>query len=214
MNDNNNAESAAANGGVDNKTPNNDPNQPADPFSNLNDLRLSQDFSAQANVRPVFTLIPVRKPNRQEFIRVRAGQEWQFETGLFKEEESSEFYMVAPTLWMEIPDEVKPTCLRMCISRNSSVPFLWPIRLPGPDGRPNRWHESAAAAARIAERDWLKVPSDMSAGCYVPVVSQAQFSEPEWPADLDMSGVLRLAFRDRFIGDVDHPVLRRLRGEV
>jgi hypothetical protein len=186
----------------------------ADPLGNLDDLRLSQDFAAQAAVRPVFTMIPVRKPNRQEFVRVRPGDEWRFETGTFKDDDSGEFYMVSPQLWYELPGEVKPTCLTTCISRNSPVPFLWPIMLPGPDGRPNRWHESAAEAARHAERDWLRVVADMSAGCYVPHVAAGNLAEPEWPEKLKMGDLIRLAFRDRFINDVDHPALRRLRGEA
>ena len=185
-----------------------------DPFANLDALRLSQDFAAQAAVRPVFTMIPVRKPNRQEFIRVRPGNEWRFETGTFKDEDSGEFYMVSPPLWFELPGEVKPTCLVTAISRNSPVPFLWPIPMPGPDGRPNRWHESAAEAARHAERNWLRVVADMSAGCYVPHVAAGNLPEPEWPEDLTLAELLKLAFRDRFIGDVDHPALRRLRGEA
>lgn len=185
-----------------------------DPFANLDSLRLSQDFAAQAAVRPVFTMIPVRKPSRQEFIRVRSGQEWKFETGTFKDEESGEFYLVSQPLWMELPGEVKPTCLVTCISRNSPVPFLWPIPLPGPDGRPNRWHDSAAEAARHAERSWLRVVADMSAGCYVPHVAAGNLPEPVWPDDLTLDDLLKLAFRDRFIGDLDHPALRRLRGEA
>lgn len=186
----------------------------SDPFENLDSLRMSQDFAAQAEIRPVFTTISVRKPNRQEFIRVRCGNDWRFETGLFKDEESGEFYMVSPPLWTEIPGEVKPSCLVTYISRNSPVPFLWPIPLPGPDGRPNRWHESAFEAAKHAERNWLRVVADMAAGCYVPHVAAGNLAEPDWPEDLTMSDLLRLGFRDRFIGDVDHPVLRRLRGEM
>lgn len=183
-------------------------------FPDLESLRLSQDFVAQTSVRPVFTSIPVRKPHRQEFVRVRPGQEWRFETGLFKDEESGEFYIVSPSLWADFSGDIKPTCLVTCVSRNSPVPFLWPITLPGPDGRPNRWHESAADSAREAERDWLKVVADMSAGCYVPHVAAGNLPEPVWPADLVMADLMKLAFRDRFIGDADHPTLRRLRGEA
>ena len=185
-----------------------------DPFGNLDSLRLSQDFASQASVRPVFTTIPVRKPNRQEFIRVRPGTEWRFETGTFTDSESREVYMVVPQLWLEMPGEVKPTCLLTCVSRNSPVPFLWPVPLPGPDGRPNRWHESAFEASRHAEQNWLRVVSDMGAGCYVPHIAVGNLADPGWPEDLTMADLLRLAFKDRLISDVDHPALRRLRGEA
>jgi hypothetical protein len=206
--------STDANGGVDEFVIQSDTKAAADPFEDLQSLRLSQDFSALATVKPVITTVGVRKPNRQEFVRVRPGSEWRFETGTFTDSESREVYLVAPPLWSELPGEVKPTCLVMCISRNSPVPFLWPIPLPGPDGRPNRWHESAFEAAKHAEQNWLRVVADMAAGCYVPHVAAGNLPEPDWPEDLDMSGLLRLGFRDRFISDVDHPALRRLRGEA
>ena len=94
------------------------------------------------------------------------------------------------------------------------MPFLWPIPLPGPDGRWNRWHESAATAAELAETHWLKVVSDMRAGCYSRHVAPATIPEPDWPAELPLEELLRLAFKDRFIDRMDHLVLKRLRGEI
>ena len=54
----------------------------------------------------------------------------------------------------------------------------------------------------------------MSAGCYVPFVAAAKLPEPEWPNDLTMNDFLRLAFQGRFIRDMSHPCLQRLRGEI
>lgn len=186
----------------------------SDPFNNLDSLRLSQDFADQAAVRHVFTTIGVRKPNRQEFVRVREGENWKFETGCFTDGESREVYMVPQALWPELQGEVRPTCLVTCLSRNSNVPFLWPLKLPGPDGRPNRWNESAIEAASLAEQQWLRVVADMSAGCYVPQIATGNLAEPEWPAGLTLNDLIRLAFRDRLIDDIQHPLLRRLRGEA
>lgn len=197
-----------------NPSPATAPQTPADPFDSLESLRLSQDFASQAGVKPVITSVGVDKPGRHLFIRTRPGEEWWFETGTFTDKESREVYLVSPDLWNALPGEVRPTCLVTCISRNSPVPFLWPIPLPGPDGRGNRWHESAAEAAKLATEQWLRVVADMTAGCYVPHVAAGDLPEPKWPDDLTMSDLLRLAFRDRFIADMDHPVLKRLRGEM
>lgn len=124
--------------------------QPPDPFSNLDRLRLSQDFAATANVKTVLTTVSVRKPNRHEFVRVRQGEEWRFQTGTFTQKDSRETYMVTPELWPALPGEIQPTLLLVAMSRLSAVPFVWPCSLPGADGRPNRWHESAIEAARLA----------------------------------------------------------------
>jgi len=189
---------------------------PPDPFSaaNLGRMKLSQDFAAMAAVKPVITSVAVRKPAKHEFVRVRPGAEWRFETGCFVDKDTREVYLVTPELWSAMPGDVTPTGLVVAVSRNSPIPFLWPLTLPSSDGRPNRWHESGIEAARLAESQWLRSVADMSAGCYVPFVAAAKLAEPEWPADLTMNDLMRLAFQGRLIEDHSHPCLRRLRGEI
>jgi hypothetical protein len=98
----------------------------------------------------------VRKPHRHEFVRSHRGEEYRFETGTLTEAESRETYLVERTLWPALVGEIKPTLLVLTLSRNSPVPFFWPLSLPGIDGRPNRWHESALEAARLAEERWVR----------------------------------------------------------
>ena len=153
-------------------------NDPFDP-SNLAKMKLSQDFAGMTSVKPMITSVAVRKPHKQEFVRVRPGAEWRFKTGCFVDKDTREVYMVTPELWSAMPGDVTPTALVLTVSRNSPVPFLWPLTLPSSDGRPNRWHESGIEAARLAESQWLRSVADMSAGCYVPYVAAATLPEPE-----------------------------------
>lgn len=185
-----------------------------DPFADLDSLRLSQDFVAHNGVKPLLSSIAVRKPNGQEFIRVRPGDEWQFDAGCLTENSTKDIYLVHASLVDELRGDVKPTCLRTYISRGSKAPRLWPIGLPGPGGQWNSWHESAATAASLAEENWLKVTSDGNANTYRTHVAEAAFPEPQWPVELSMNDLIRLAFKDRIIDSIDHPVLRRLRGEI
>jgi hypothetical protein len=188
----------------------------SDPFApaNLAKMKLSQDFATMAAVKPIITSVAVRKPSKHEFVRIRPGAEWRFETGCFVDKDTREVYMVTPELWPVMPGDVTPTALVVAVSRNSPIPFLWPLTLPSSDGRPNRWHESGIEAARLAESQWLRSVADMAAGCYVPFVAAAKLPEPEWPNDLTMNDFLRLAFQGRFIRDMSHPCLQRLRGEI
>lgn len=187
----------------------------SDPFSTseLEKLRLSQDFPNLSQVKPVLTTVSVRKPHKQEFIRVRSGEEHRFATGCFVDKESRETYLVSPAVRDLLASDVVPTMLTTCLSRNSPVPFLWPLTLPGIDGRPNRWHESAMESASLAESKWLKVVSDMSAGQYVPMVAYGNLPEPDWSIVPSIAEMLKLAFKERFINRPEHPVLKRLRGE-
>lgn len=185
-----------------------------DPFANLENLRLSQDFASQVDVKPQLTTIPTRKPKRQEHIRVRSGPEWRFLCSTFTEDQTGEVHLVAPSMCEHMMGEAKPTCLVLGISRNSIVPFLWALRMAGLDGQWNPWHESAFQAAEVAKSRWVRIESDRAAGCYVPHVANSRLADPVWPVDLTMNDYLRLAFGDRLIQDVNHLVLKKLRGEA
>jgi hypothetical protein len=53
----------------------------------------------------------------------------------------------------------------------------------------------------------------MSLGAYDVFQASAELSDPTWP-EAPFRDLLRVAFKDRFIQSLDHPVLKKLRGEV
>jgi len=186
-----------------------------DPFSSeqLEKLRLPQDFAASTDIKPVLTSVSARKPNRQEFIRVRPGEENKFSTLIFTDKESREVYLATPDVADLIPGDLTPALIVVVMARNSKVPFLWPLTLPDAFSKPNRWWETALAAAKVAETQWCKVCSDLASGQYVPYVATGNLPDPDWGQVPPIGDLLRLAFRDRFINHADHPVIKRLRGE-
>jgi hypothetical protein len=52
-----------------------------DPFDPSR-LRLSQDFAATVGVKKVLITVPVREPNKQEFVRVHPDQAYRLETAV------------------------------------------------------------------------------------------------------------------------------------
>ena len=113
-------------------------------------LRLSQNFSEMAGVRKLLTTVPVRRPHKQEFIRVHADDTYRLETAVLELKEDRETYIVSPDLWPELPGELTPKVLYTTINRQG-VLTLWPIRLPGEDGRVDQWNASALEAAEMAQ---------------------------------------------------------------
>lgn len=187
----------------------------ADPAPNPFDpdrLRITQDFASNAGVKKVLTTIPCRKPPPKTFVRVRSGAEWRLQTCIYEDGESREIYLVAPQLLPELGNDVSMVWLFYAITRQGD-PFLWFVKLPGLDGRSNPWNESALEAARLAESNWVRVTSNMSAGMYDTHMATGAIPEPVWP-DLNLQKVLELAFKGRFVTTLDHPVLKTLRGEV
>jgi hypothetical protein len=183
------------------------------PFD-LASLRLSQNFAETAGVKKLITTVPVRKPHRQEFIRVHPDPTWRFETAALEvqEDRGKTAYLVSPGLWAELPGEIVPMILFTAVTRQGVV-FLWPVRLPGADGKQNEWHRSAQEAAQHAMSKWVRVAANQPLGAYEVFVASGSIPEPTWPEE-GFERLVQTAFRDKFIQDWDHAVLRQLRGEI
>jgi hypothetical protein len=65
----------------------------------------------------------------------------------------------------------------------------------------------------MAQKNWIRISANMNLGAYEVFQSSGSLSEPEWP-DIDFTKILETAFKGRYITDLEHPALRRLRGEV
>ncbi len=181
---------------------------PFDPRS----LRLGQDFAASLGVRKALLTIPRRKPDRQWFFRVHPSPDYRIETALLVLKEDREVYLVDRALWSALPNEVTPSVLFTAMNRQG-VLFVLPVTLPGADGKWNAWHKSLFDAAELAQVGWVRAAPNMSLGAYDVYEASGDLPAPNWP-ELPFSKVLETAFKDAFIHDEGHPVLRRLRGEA
>ncbi len=187
-------------------------NEGMDPFSDLSKLRVSQDFAAAAGTEKIITKIPVGKPHKQWWSRVRPESDFRIETVILEIKEKNEIYLVAPELWSLLADETTRAAIFTGINRQG-VLFLWPVKLPGADGRHNPWHLSSLAAATTAQDCWIRMTANQPAGAYDIVKSVAKLDDPKWP-NVCFNELLRTAFAGRYIDSLEHPVLKELRGEV
>jgi hypothetical protein len=185
------------------------PSSAPDPFD-LGNLRLSQSFTETAGVKKLLTTVPVRKPNPQDWVRVHPGSEYRENFPLIELKDEREEYVVAATLVPELVGEFVSKTLYTTVNRQGVV-SLWPVRLPDPDGREMEWHRSAREAAELAMNRWVRCKANRSLGAYDIFQAEACIAEPAWP-DLTFQQIIRIAFRDRLITSMDHPVIKRLRG--
>jgi hypothetical protein len=119
---------------------------------------------------------------------------------------------VLPSMAADLAGEFKVATLFLTINRQGVV-HLWPVKLPGPDGKHNEWHRSSAEAAEEAMKRWVRVTANMSLGAYDVCVAQAHIPEPTWP-DMSLAEILKIAFRDRIVDRLDHPLIKQLRGAI
>lgn len=181
-----------------------------DAIGDLSELRLSQDFAKNVGVKKLLITVPVRKPTRQEFVRVHPDAGFRIPTPVLELKEENETYLVARDLWCELPGEIIPKDLFTAINRQG-VLFIWPVRLPGEDGRLDHWSQTAATAAERAIDSWVRVASNRSLGAYDVFEAAGDLPDPIWP-EATFDELLRIAFKDRFIDSLDHAVVQRLRG--
>ncbi|MGA8958194.1 MAG: hypothetical protein WB503_22605 [Pseudolabrys sp.] len=189
---------------TNNKKPN-----PFDPAA----LRLDQSFADTVGVKKHLVTVPVRKPNRQDFVRVHSHLEYRLTpAAIIEVKEDREVYLVTPNIARELAGEFTAATLFTTINRQG-VLLLWPVKLPGPDGKHNEWHRSAAEAAELAMKGWIRVTANMSVGAYEVFEAIGDLPEPEWP-EIPLPEILKIAFSDRIVDRTDHPLVQRLRGQV
>ena len=179
-------------------------------FSDLAALRLSDaDAANLSGASELLSHVPVRKPNRHEYFRVHPAPEMSLVTTVFLDKEENETFLVAPGMRQALVGETRPVLLTTAITTQNVV-MIFPVNLPV-DGRAIPWHETARGAAERAKQDWIRMASDKQLGAYRIYKAEGELSEPVWPAQ-SFSELLDIAFRDRIIKQMDHPVVRRLRG--
>jgi hypothetical protein len=193
----------------DGDTTNFSPNATADldPFDPVN-LRLDQSFTETAGVKKLLLVVPVRRPNPQDFVRVHAGPDYRDTFAVVELRDEREIYLLTPAIARALPGEFTMVILYTAINRQG-VLHLWPVKLPAPDGR-----RSAAEAAELAMRKWIRLRANMSLGAYDVFDAEGVIAEPEWPA-LSYREILKIAFgAGRLVDSLDHPLIKRLRGLV
>lgn len=194
-------------------TGNQSPDISPDPFDPAA-LRLSGNLDVGMGVKKVLLSVPVRKPDKSWFVRTRPDSAFQLQTAVIELKEEREVYLIARPLWPELTAEAtfKPKMLTTAINRQGVV-FIWECNLPRSDGRADEWARTALEAVDRASTSWVRVVANMSLGGYELHEATGELSEPEWPSQT-FAELLKIAFRDRYIDNPNHPVLRRLRGEV
>lgn len=177
-------------------------------------LRLSQDFAAGVGVKKLLTTVPVRKPANEWFVQCHPDDSYRIVTMLLLMKEDRETYLVDRSLWDSLATEptVSPRLLITTITSHGIL-LLWPIRLPGADGRIDAWNRSAMEAATLACGKWIRVAANTKVGANDIIVAANQMPAPEWPAT-PFNELLRIAFKDMYIDSINHPVLKKLRGEM
>jgi hypothetical protein len=179
-------------------------------FFDLNKLKLDQSFVEMAGVKKLLTTVPVGKPGPQDFIRVRHEENYRETFALIELHEDREYYVLQQDIARTLPGEYFLATVFTCVNR-AGVVRLVPVKLPGPDGRINVWHQSMMDGITAAMAGWVRVKANMALGAYETFQATGTIPDPDWP-EAPFEELLRIGFRGRIVDRLDHPLIQRLRG--
>jgi hypothetical protein len=155
------------------------------------------------------TVIPVRKPSKKQFVRTHSSPDFRAESmPTIVDEATGEVYLLAADfdLPADIENKVDKVNMAAAITADGSL-FIWFYK-----NSTNSWSESARIAIHEASRRWVRVLPDKSSNGYLlesPMVAPA---EPVWPP-MTFATILATAFGARFIDSLQHPQIKKLRGD-
>jgi hypothetical protein len=173
-------------------------------------FRLKQNFETLGGAEKLLTTVPVRKPRKDEFVRVSPQEEHVMDVALLEYGESRDTYLLSPEV--QSLGFGMPVRLVLAIDRMDN-PFIWPLKIPSDEMKQSSWHLSALEASELAKQYWVRVAADMKLQAYQIYKAVGELPEPEWP-NKSFGELLNIAFKNSIIESADHIVLRQLAGEV
>ena len=109
--------------------PTNSPHLAPNPFDPAA-LRLDQSFAGTVGVKKLLTTVPVRKPNRQDFVRVHPDPAYRLTPiAIIEVKEDREVYLVTSRMAEALPGEFAHATLFTAINRQGTLQ-MWPVKLP------------------------------------------------------------------------------------
>jgi hypothetical protein len=184
-------------------------------FSDLEAFKVDMKEAGLEGAQEQLATISVRKPPAEDFVRVNSEREMSLTVALHENRDNftSEYYVVLPKMLGTMLDlrSVFYAQLYVTVTRSGLV-MLWPVKLPT-GGAGNPWYDSALKGAELAKANWIRIFADPGQKQYRIMKALGDFDEPVFP-DKPLSEILEIAFRGRVIDSADHPICRKLRGEV
>jgi hypothetical protein len=153
--------------------------------------------------------MPIRNPGKMEFIRVNSDPVYRARVCILNDPRTETIYIVAPNLKNELEGDVAAAELVLAANQDGEH-FLWLAKMPAYDNEP--FGTTRMAAISQAKTGWTRLRIRTDRKGYDAIQAMDTFADPQWPAT-SFEEICRDSFADRFISSMDHPVIKRLRGE-
>ena len=172
-------------------------------------FRLDDGQETLIQGRSILLNVSIQKPKPTEWFRTAENTDRWIVTPMV--EQDGDLYLLDREIAGSLGTDSAVHTARLIpyVTDTGKVGF-WPIKVPRAGAKVLAWTVTAQGAAERARTRWTRLSANMRDACYN--VFEAAFDrEPEWPTATD-DELLELAFGDRIIESVDHPVIQRLQG--
>lgn len=153
--------------------------------------------------------LPVRNPGKMEFVRVMPDPAYHACVCILADTRSDTIYVVDPELRADLEGDVGTAEITVATNQDGEF-FVWLAKLPPYENEP--FGVTRMAALNQAKTTWTRLRVRADRKGYDAIPAAKSFPEPEWPA-ASFDELFQASFADRIIDSLDHPVVKRLRGE-
>lgn len=157
----------------------------------------------------------VRRPNGKEFVRIdtRPGRTLSVAMTETREQLAVQYSIVTPGMVADMSalGSLNYYQLYSAVNREG-VHFIWPVKLQT-GGASNDWLKTGLAAAEAAKVHWVRIFADLVQGRYRIMKAEGELDPPVF-SEKPFNELLEMGFSDRVIASSDHPICRKLRGQV
>jgi hypothetical protein len=178
----------------------------------LKDAMLPSNFSNTIGGIKLPTKPSFGKLNKHRFSRVHPSADYKFPALIVEDKDASEEYIATYSMASYLGVNATPKLLRLAVD-NSGVPKIIAEPIPSLSGRPNLWNTSMIEAITHAEKQWVRIESDMAAQQYRIIIAVNELGEPEWPKQ-SMAELIGEVFNNKVISSEEHPYIKQLAGRL
>jgi hypothetical protein len=97
------------------------------------------------------------------------------------------------------------------IDRDGNI-RVWPHSLAS-EGQAESWYASRCLVIAEGVQRWIRYEPNTNESRYEIITAKDQSLKAKWPLDLEYEELVKKAIGDHYVGELNHPVVRSLRGD-
>ena len=161
-------------------------------------------------LQPRISSLAIRVPGKHEFFRVHPDEDFTACFSLLEDKGyRNNIYVVHPNLVEQVGQDAFEAQLHLAVNRDGEY-FILYCKFPSRPDEP--YATTRLEVVEESKQSWVRMMSKDDGDGYQALKAGAALSDPIWPDKPFMELLENIG--DRVIDDSDHPLLKRLRGDL